>query len=65
MMIMKCPHCDETFITYRGLLKEYVYKVNGYYYCSYTCWRANGGGTGKRNRSRTPVKNKIIEEDED
>ena len=52
MMKMICPHCNQEFEVTRGLLREYVYKINkpyNYkmkmtYFCSYTCWRANGGG---------------------
>ena len=52
MMKMICPHCQTEFYVVRGLLRDYVYKINkpfSYkskmtYFCSYTCWRANGGG---------------------
>lgn len=52
MMKMICPHCQTEFYVVRGLLRDYVYKINkpfNYkskmtYFCSYTCWRANGGG---------------------
>lgn len=52
-MIMKCPHCKNKFDVVRGLMREYVYKIrigksnNFTYYCSYPCWRAEGGGNGK------------------
>lgn len=53
MMKMICPHCNQEFYVTRGLLNEYVYKINvpfNYkmkrtYFCSYNCWRANGGGS--------------------
>lgn len=46
----KCKRCGKMFIpTY-----EYVYKLpsnikgKGYdYYCSYNCWRKDGGDSGK------------------
>lgn len=49
---MICPHCKSEFFVARGLQRDYVYKINkpfNYlmkmtYFCSYTCWRANGGG---------------------
>lgn len=66
MMIMKCPHCKNEFIVYRGLMREYVYRYNGYYYCSYTCWRANGGGNGEKfYRSYKYPKNEILEQERD
>jgi hypothetical protein len=50
-MKMICPHCNSEFYVARGLLREYVYKcMIPYrygkmltYFCSYNCWRANGG----------------------
>lgn len=45
-MIITCPHCNNQFNVVKGLLKEYTYKINGVYFCSYKCWRANGGGKG-------------------
>lgn len=47
-----CPQCLKDFNLIRGLLKDYVYKINKpynkeiklTYFCSYKCWRANGGG---------------------
>lgn len=54
-----CPHCHSEFYLLRGLLLDYVYKIKKplnpetrrskdirkkmTYYCSYTCWRAQGG----------------------
>lgn len=44
MVRMKCPHCKTEFEVVKGLMREYVYKIGKKYYCSYPCWRANGGG---------------------
>ena len=41
---MICHHCKQEFKVERGLMNDYVYKKNGYYYCSYSCWRKHGGG---------------------
>lgn len=43
-MKMTCPHCHAEFYIARGLLTDYVYKINKTYYCSYKCWRQHGGG---------------------
>lgn len=50
-MKMICPHCKAEFYVTRGLIKEYVYKIikpksklMAIYFCSYNCWRAEGGG---------------------
>lgn len=50
-MKMKCPLCQSEFYVCRGLLKEYVYKINTTYFCSYTCWRKCGGGEGPKSNS--------------
>ena len=55
-MKMICPHCQTEFYVTRGLLKDYVYKINKpydynmrmTYFCSYSCWRANGGGKNEK-----------------
>lgn len=46
-MKMECPHCHTEFQVVRGLLNDYVYKINSKYYCSYSCWRKHGGGVCK------------------
>lgn len=33
----KCPECGT--IKSICMQKEYVYKIKGLFYCSYTCWR--------------------------
>lgn len=52
-MKLICPHCNSEFYVEKGLLRDYVYKIaipgKNYkfsmrYFCSYTCWRAEGGG---------------------
>lgn len=58
-MVMVCPHCKKQFTVYRGLLVDYVYKFAGYYYCSYSCWRYNGGDNGYSSRPKH-IKNVII-----
>ncbi len=55
-MKMICPHCQTEFYVTKGLLKDYVYKValpfnykmKFTYFCSYSCWRANGGGKNEK-----------------
>ena len=45
-MELICPHCNSRFYVTRGLLNDYVYKIDvpynimkRTYFCSYTCWR--------------------------
>lgn len=46
MRIKKCEICNKNII----ISPNYLYKLskNGKvkYYCSYTCWRKDGGGNG-------------------
>lgn len=43
MKEMKCPECGKNFIP----APLHIYKMNGEVYCSYTCWRKNGGDSGQ------------------
>ena len=38
-----CPECKRDFIP----AAQHIYKIHGKTYCSYTCWRKNGGGQPK------------------
>lgn len=47
LLMHQCKRCGKMFIP----AVEHLYKLNKdkktYYYCSYTCWRKDGGDNGK------------------
>lgn len=48
--IEKCKICGKTFIpTYKYLYKLKDRNQKTIYYCSYTCWKKDGGDNGNRN----------------
>lgn len=48
LLMRQCFRCGKMFIP----AAEHLYKITKYgktnYYCSYTCWRKDGGDSGKR-----------------
>lgn len=43
-----CPICKKKFITYSpGWVYRQIKGSKTRYYCSYTCWRKDGGGDAK------------------
>lgn len=42
--VIDCKRCGKSEVIQS--FEEYVYKIKSKYYCSYTCFRAEGGGTG-------------------
>ena len=46
--MVKCSKCKKLFL----YNPQSIYKLNGTngakHYCSYTCWRASGGDSGKK-----------------
>ena len=55
MRLLKCDRCGKFFIPGSGghLYKLYNREKNKQYnYCSYTCWRKDGGDNGKKYLTR-------------
>ena len=49
MFIMKrCCRCGKMFIPGKEHLYKLIRNNKSCYYCSYTCWRKDGGDNGER-----------------
>ena len=44
-----CAECNKIIFP----IKDWVYKIEHKYYCSYKCWRKNGGGEYGTRRGRS------------
>ena len=48
LLMRQCFRCGKMFIPGSEHLYKLIKSGKTYYYCSYTCWRKDGGDNGKR-----------------